>query len=60
MTQPRLGDAIIVNNTASEIPGSNEDVKALRDAYNTVGFDVKVYEDCDARVFMMFNKICFK
>ena len=50
MTLPRLGHAIIVNNVASEMPGSNEDVKALKESYETVGFDVQVHNDCDAQV----------
>ena len=50
MTLPRLGHAVIVNNIASELPGSKVDVEALKDAYETVGFDVQVHEDCSAQV----------
>ena len=50
MSLPRLGHAVIVNNIASELPGSKVDVEALRDAYDTVGFDVQVHEDYSAQV----------
>ena len=46
----KLGHAVIINNVASEMAGSNEDVKALREAYQTVGFDVQVHENCTAQV----------
>ena len=50
MTLPKLGHAVIINNVASEMPGSNEDVKALKDAYETVWFEVEVHENCTAQV----------
>ena len=50
MKLPKLGHAVIINNIASEMPGSNEDVKALREAYQTVGFEVQVHENCTAQV----------
>ena len=50
MLLPRLGHAVIVNNVASEMPGSNEDVEALKATYQTIGFDVQVHSDCDAQV----------
>ena len=46
----KLGHAVIINNVASEMPGSKEDVKALREAYETVGFQVHVHENCTAQV----------
>ena len=55
MTLPRLGHAIIVNNIASEMPGSIRDVQALKEAYGTVGFDVQVHNDCDAQVRICTN-----
>ena len=33
-----------------EMPGSNKDVKALKEAYQTVGFDVQVHENCTTQV----------
>ena len=39
-----------MNNVASEMTGSLRDVEALKDAYETVGFDVKVHSDCNAQV----------
>ena len=50
MTLPKLGHAIIINNIASEMPGSMEDVKALAEAYQTVGYEVQVHENCTAKV----------
>ena len=50
MTLPKLGHAVIINNVASEMPGSNEDVKALKQTYQTVGFEVHVHENCTAQV----------
>ena len=50
MTLPSLGHAVIVNNIASELPGSKVDVEALKDAYETVGFDVQVHDDFSAQV----------
>ena len=50
MTLPRLGHAVIVKNITSELPGSKVDVEALRDAYDTVGFEVQVHEDCSIQV----------
>ena len=58
MTLPKLGHAVIINNVASEMPGSNEDVKALTEAYNTMGFEVQVHKNCIAQVCVStFNLI---
>ena len=44
MNLPELGRAIIVNNVATkDMPGSMEDVKALKVAFQTVGFEVDVH-----------------
>ena len=50
MDLPNLGHAVIVNNVAEEMPGSQVDVEALRSAYQTVGFDVRVHNDCSEQV----------
>ena len=55
MNLPRLGHAVIINNIAGEMPGSNEDVKALREAYQTVGFEVQVHENCSSQVSSIFR-----
>ena len=57
MDLPKLGHAVIVNNIASEMPGSNEDVKALKEAYETVGFDVKVHENCSVKVSSVISAV---
>ena len=54
MNLRRLGHAVIVNNVASEMLGSQKDVTALKAAYETIGFDVHIYTDCNAQV------ICIK
>ena len=53
MNLPKLGHAVIINNIASAMPGSNEDVKALRETYETVRFEVQVHENCTAQVFTL-------
>ena len=50
MSLPRLGHAIIINNVSLSMPGSEDDVTALKDAYETVGFEVYVYRDCEVKV----------
>ena len=50
MTLPRLGHVIIINNVSSSMPGSEADVKRLKEAYETVGFDVYIYRDCTKQV----------
>ena len=50
MDLPNLGHAVIVNNVAEEMPGSQADVEALRSAYQKVGFDVRVHNDCSEQV----------
>ena len=50
MNLPKLGHAVIINNIANEMPGSNEDVNALKEAYQTVGFDVQVHENLTEQV----------
>ena len=50
MTLPRLGNAIIINNVSRSLPESEDDVKRLKEAYETVGFDVSVYRDYTTKV----------
>ena len=52
MTLPRLGYAIIINNVSQSMPGSEVDVTKLKEAYETVGFDVYVYKNCTVKVIM--------
>ena len=54
MNLPRLGNAIIINNVSRSEPGSEADVKRLKEAYETVGFDVYVYRDCTVKVIVIF------
>ena len=50
MSLPRLGNAIIINNVSRSVPGSEADVKRMKEVYETVGFDVYVYRDPTAQV----------
>ena len=50
MHLPRMGQAIIINNVAAEMPGSIADVEALQAAYKDVGLDVYSYSDCTLEV----------
>ena len=45
-----LDTSVIINNIASEMPGTNEDIKALKEAYETVGFEVQVHQNCIVQV----------
>ena len=50
MNLHRLRHTVIVNNVASEMVGSRKDVAALKAAYQIIGFDVHIYEDCAGQV----------
>ena len=50
MTQPRLGNAIIINSVCDSMPGSRLDAASLESAYETVGFDVFVCNDFNSKV----------
>ena len=52
MNLSRLGHAVVVNNVASEMQGSQKDVAALK---ATIGFDVHIYNDCSAQVIYFRN-----
>ena len=43
MNLPNLGHAVIINNVVGEMPGSMEDVQALKITYEKVGFTVQVH-----------------
>ena len=50
MTLPNLGHAVIINNVVGEMPGSMEDVQALKTTYEKVGFTVQVHTNSSAQV----------
>ena len=50
MHLPYMGNAIIINNVATKMPGSQADVKALQAVYKEMGFDVYCYRDCTVQV----------
>ena len=50
MSLPNLGHAVIINNVLDEMPGSTEDVDALKTTYEKVGFKVQVHTNCSVQV----------
>ena len=56
MPLPRLGHAIIVNNEASEMPGSIEDVNVLEATYKAIGFDVQIHLNCTVAVLKILGE----
>ena len=50
MNLPNLGHAVIINNVVGEMPGSMEDVQALKTTYEKIGFKVQVHTNCAAQV----------
>ena len=45
-----LGNVMIINNAVDLNPGSEKDVVTLKDVFESVGFDVLFYKDCDTKV----------
>ena len=54
MTKPRLGVSVIIDNVST--PGTEADVSALQDAYETAGFEVYVYRKCDSEVKVFYRR----
>ena len=52
MSLPSLGHAVIINNVVNEMPGSMEDVEALKATYEKIGFNVHVHTDCSVQVIL--------
>ena len=50
MTCPHLGFAVIVNNVASEIPDSVQDVEKLSQTLRNLGYTIEVYNDRNMQV----------
>ena len=50
MNLPNLGHAVIINNVLDEMPGSMEDVQALKTTYEKIWFKVQVHTNCAAQV----------
>ena len=56
MTQLNLGHVVIINNLRSKVKDTAGDVLALKAALETVGFNVKCYDDCNKQVhWLVFN-----
>ena len=55
MDLPNMGHAVIVNNVLGEMPGSMEDVQALKETYESIGYKVQVHTNLNTQV----NKTAF-
>ena len=55
MSLPRLGNAVIINNISSSMPGSEIDVRALKESFQNVGFEVHVCRDSNDKVTVHAN-----
>ena len=53
MIKPRLGVAIIIDNICT--PESEANVAALKDAYDTAGFEVHIHRNCSLSVYHPIN-----
>ena len=60
MSLPRLGNAIIINNVSGSVPGSEADVKRLKETYEIVEFDVFIYRDPTAEVRKYVEQLILK
>ena len=50
MNLPILGNVVIINNLRTEDPNTVDDVEVLDAALRTVGFNVKIHNDCTVQV----------
>lgn len=50
LQSPRVGISMILSGAPKDGPGALTDMKTLRTAYETVGFDVLCSQDCSAQV----------
>ena len=46
----KLGHAVIINNVATEFPGSKKDTEAMVKTYQMIKFEVSLSEDCNDKV----------
>ena len=53
MDRRKLGYSIIINNVHSEFEQIREDVEEWKDAGEEVGFEVKIFNDCDEQVLFL-------
>ncbi len=58
MREKSMGYAVIINNVASEFPGTEADVAALQETYETMGFTVRVESDCHGQVCVLGLCLC--
>ena len=50
MNEPCIGRALIINNVATEMPGSQVDVLALTQAFQLARFEVRMEYNCNKEV----------
>ena len=58
MDLPNLGHEVIVNNVVSEMPGSMEDVQALKETYEMIGYKVQVHTNLTTQVSVAEPQYC--
>ncbi len=53
-----LGHCVIINNVATEYPGSKKDVQTIKNIYEMMRFKVTIHEDCNDKV--IFQRVIDK
>ena len=56
MSQPYLGYAVVINNSSSDVQHWVLDAECIKSALDTVGFQVKAYNDCNVQVSIAIGK----
>ena len=56
MSLPYLGYAVVINNLSSDVEHWVLDVECIKSALDTVGFQVKAYNDCNVQVSIAIGK----
>ena len=57
MTLPDLGQAVVINNLARQVPETVPGVQTLESNLETIGFKVKSYKDFNAQVKTYFYRL---
>ena len=55
MNLPILGNVFIINNLRTEVPNTVDDAEVLDAALRTVGFNVKIHNDCTVQVRVHYH-----
>ena len=57
MNKPNIGHAVIINNLWSEQKSTQNDVKAMSDAFTQIGFQVQIHKDCSSWVITLVHTL---